>query len=121
MAYISKENTIAGIKPIGSNLYGVCTTASDVSAKVVTMPDFDVLVEGVTVHIFFQNENAAATPTLKVGSTTAKSIYRNGVQTGGWEAGALISFTYYQGVWRQGDADDVDTITNSDIEYIISQ
>lgn len=120
MAYISKENTRDGIKPIGSNLYGTCSSAADDTTKVVVMPDFDVLVEGITVQIYFQNENSAATPLLKVGSTVAKNIRFNGSQGGSWEAGAFVSFTYYQNSWNQGNTNGVDTITNSDIENIMS-
>lgn len=121
MAYISKENTRTGVKPIGSNLYGTCASSADASTKVVTMPDFDVLTEGVSIHVYFQNENSVASPLLKVGSTVAKPIRYNGVQDGAWDAGAFVVFTYYQNAWNQGTANGVDTITNSDIENIVSQ
>lgn len=103
MAYISKENTRDGIKPIGSNLYGTCASVASDTTKVVVMPDFDVLTEGITIHIYFQNSNTASNPLLKVGSTVAKSIVCNGVQNGSWEAGAFVSFTYYQNGWHQND------------------
>lgn len=121
MAYISKENTRTGVKPIGSNLYGTCTSSSDATTKVVTMPDFDVLTEGISVHIYFQNENTAPTPYLKVGSTVAKPIRYNGTQDGVWEGGSFVLFTYYQNSWNQGTASGVGSISNSDIENIVSQ
>lgn len=120
MAYISKENTRDGIKPIGSNLYGTCSSAASDTTKVVVMPDFDVLTEGITVYVHFQNENSAATPLLKVGSTVAKSVIYNGSQGGSWEANSFVSFTYYQNCWHQSTASGVDSITNSDIENIMN-
>lgn len=103
MAYITKKTTVDGIKPIGSNLYGTCSTASGTATKTVSMPDFNVLVEGVTIHVYFQNENTADAPTLKVGSTSAQPIRYNGQAGGSWEAGGFISFTYYNGSWHQND------------------
>lgn len=103
MAYITKKQTDNGAKPIGSNLYGICSTEASTVAKVVSMPDFDVLVEGVTIHVFFQYANTASNPTLQVGSTEAKPIKYNGLLDGSWEAGGFISFTYYNGAWMQND------------------
>lgn len=105
MAYISKSNTTAGIKPIGSNLYGTCSTGASTAAKVVSMPDFDVLVVGVTIHVQFTNGNVVSNPTLAVGSTEAKAIKRNGSLEGEWQAGSVISFTYDGTNWVQNDAD----------------
>ena len=103
MAYITKKQTNNGAKPIGSNLYGICSTEASTVAKVVSMPDFDVLVEGVTIHVFFQYANTASNPTLQVGSTEAKPIKYNGLLDGSWEASGFISFTYYNGAWMQND------------------
>lgn len=103
MAYITKKQTNSGVKPIGSNLYGTCSTASATASKVVSMPDFDVLVEGVTIHVYFANDNTASNPTLQVGSATAKPIKYNGQQGGSWEAGGFISFTYHSDAWHQND------------------
>lgn len=104
MAYMSKKRlSDSSVVPIGSNLYGTCSTASGTSAKVVSMPDFNVLVEGVTIHVYFANKNTASSPTLKVGSTDAKPIRYNGQADGSWENGSFISFTYYNGSWIQND------------------
>ena len=103
MAYITKKTTVDGIKPIGSNLYGTCSTASGTATKTVSMPDFNVLVEGVTIHVYFENDNTADNATLKVGSTAAKPIRYNGQAGGSWEAGGFISFTYYNESWIQND------------------
>lgn len=105
MAYITKRTTANGTKPIGSNLYGTCSTAGNVAEKVVSMPDFDVLVSGVTIHVKFSNANTASAPKLKVGSTSAVSIRRNGALEGTWQNGSVISFTYDGTAWVQNDAD----------------
>lgn len=105
MSYITKKTTTDGIKPIGSNLFGTCSSASSTATKTVVMPDFNVLVEGVTIHIQFTNANTAENPTLKVGSTSAVAIQRNGNLEGVWESGSVISFTYNGTCWVQNDAD----------------
>ena len=114
MAYITKKQTDNGIKPIGSNLYGICTTGASTVGKTVSMPDLDVLVEGVTIHVYFQYANTASNPTLQVGSTEAKPIKYNGQFGGSWEAGGFISFTYYGDAWVQND------ITIGGITYTFS-
>jgi hypothetical protein len=106
MAYITKKTTVDGIKPIGSNLFGTCSTASGTAQKDVVMADFDVLVSGVTIHVEFANANTASNPTLKVGSTSAVAIKRNGTLSGKWGNGAVISFTYDGTNWVQNDADE---------------
>lgn len=103
MAYITKKTTQDGVKPIGSNLFGTCSTASGTSAKVVALADFNVLVEGVTVHVYFTEKNEASNPTLKVGSASAKPISCNGANDGKWDADSVVSFTYYNDSWHQND------------------
>lgn len=122
MAYITKKTTVDGIKPIGSNLYGTCSTASGTATKTVSMPDFNVLVEGVTIHVHFDHSNTASNPTLKVGSTSAQPIKRNGVMNGVWEDGSVISFTYNGTNWVQNDSNnetEIDSITNAEIEAVV--
>lgn len=122
MAYITKKTTQNGVKPIGSNLFGLCSTASATAQKSVTMPDFNVLVSGVTIHVHFTNENTASNPTLKVGSTSAVTIKRNGVSAGKWESGSVISFTYDGSNWVQNDSNneaEVESITNAEIEAVV--
>lgn len=97
MAYITKKTTVNGVKPIGSNLFGTCSTGASTTQKTVTMADFDVLVDGVTIHVYFEHENEATNPTLKVGSTSAQPI------VGGWDESGVYSFTYYNGSWYQND------------------
>ena len=106
MAYITKKTTQNGVKPIGSNLFGLCSTASSSPQKSVTMPDFNVLVSGVTIHVYFAYGNTAQNPTLSVGSTAGVAIKRNGILGGKWSNGSVISFTYDGTNWIQNDADD---------------
>ena len=105
MAYISKHNTRDGIKPIGSNLHGTCSTSASTAEKSVSMSDFNVLVEGVTIHVYFSYTNSAASPQLKVGSTDAKPIRRNGYSSVAWDSGGVYSFTYHNGYWYMNDQD----------------
>ena len=123
MAYITKKTTQNGVKPIGSNLFGTCSTASSTATKDVTLSDFDVLVSGVTIHVRFSNANTASAPSLRVGSTSAKPILRNGEADGKWESNSVISFTYDGSHWVQNDSEngeDMERITNSEIESIFS-
>ena len=122
MAYATKKKlSDNSIVPIGSNLYGTCATPSTDGTKVVAMPDFNVLVEGVTIHVKFAWKNEASAPTLKVGTTEAKPIRYNGQFGGLWERGSIISFTYSYGQWHQNDVDktDIESITNAEIEAVI--
>lgn len=106
MAYITKKTTRNGVKPIGSNLFGLCSTASATAQKSVSMSDFNVLVSGVTIHVYFAYGNTAQNPTLSVGSTAGVAIKRNGILGGKWSNGSVISFTYDGTNWIQNDADD---------------
>ena len=94
MSYGSKHTTVDGVKKIGSNLYGTCSTGAGTKAKVVDLDGFDVLVEGVTIHVKFTYYNYASNCTLKVGSTEARPLRRNGSSYGEWDSGAVVSFTY---------------------------
>lgn len=123
MAYITKKTTANGVKPIGSNLYGTCDTASTSVTKAVSMLDFDVLVVGVTIHVRFTNSNTARNPLLQVGSTSALPILCNGESGGKWEQNSIASFTYDGTHWVQNDAEsdsDMERITNSEIDAIIT-
>lgn len=88
------------VQSLASTAYGVCTTGANVAAKVVDMTGFN-LVDGVTVHIKFENENTATSPTLNINNTGAKSIVLYGSTatgnddyTTGWKAGSILTLTY---------------------------
>lgn len=123
MAYASKKKLADNsVVPIGSNLYGTCSTASSIAQKTVSMPDFNVLVSGVTIHVHFDHKNTANNPSLAVGSTSAKGIKRNGSLEGVWEDGSVISFTYNGTNWIQNDSNnetEIESINNAEIEAII--
>lgn len=112
MPYESKVTTKQdGVVPVGSNLHGTCSTSASTTQKVVNMPDFNVLVSGVTIHVQFTYGNTASRPTLKVGSTAARPIVRNGSYKGLWYNGGIISFTYDGSNWVQNDADEAEDTT----------
>ena len=95
------------ILPIGSTLYGKCTSAIDATEKVVTLEEFDELINGITIQVRFMNGNNAPLTNnlkLKVGSTAACTI-RNPGGSVTWSEGAVISFTYdySDNVWIAND------------------
>lgn len=97
---ISKIQPAEEAYAIASSAYGYCETAGATVAKVVDMTGFS-LVEGVTVHIKFKNANSASNPTLNVNGTGAIPIMQygttaagNSAATTGWQAGAIVMFTY---------------------------
>ena len=128
MAYVSKIKVGSDTLLVGSNLYGECSTAADVAAKVVNISGFSQLSSGVTIHVKFDNTNKALSPTLNVSSTGAKPIYRQGKITpsisvsSSWADGAIVSLTYNTsnistGCWVMNDvnidpSEDVSYITN---------
>lgn len=118
MAYGTKHQTVDGVKLIGSNLFGTCSTSPGTSQKTVSLDGFDVLVTGVTIHVKFDYYNSASYPSLKVGTTTAQSIRRNGSSYGQWESGAVVSFTYDGTYWQQNDF--YDTSYYVDTKYTLS-
>ena len=90
----------------GSNIhpfslpYGVCETAADDAAKIVTVDNFS-LETGAIVIVKFTNSNSVASPTLNVNNTGAKAIMRygttaasSGTTTSGWVAGAVQMFVF---------------------------
>ena len=132
MSYVGKVTAGGSTHLVGSTLYGTCSTAASTAAKVVTCANFDKLETGVTVHVKFDNGNTTAAPTLKVGSTTAKSIastkHTYEVQGGStstvtdtptWEAGSIVSFTYDGTNWVINDRyyviHDYGSLTSSEL------
>lgn len=91
--YVGKVSLYSGADsfPVASTLYGTCTTAAATAAKVVTCADFNALIEGVTIHVFFSNANTAASPTLNVNSTGAIAVDGGG-NAKKWPSG-VMSFT----------------------------
>lgn len=78
---------------VGSTLYGVCSSLANAAAKVVTLPDFDAVMHGVTVQVRFENGNSVTSGvTLAVGSTNPFTVVGNCVCS----ANDVISFTLSQ-------------------------
>lgn len=95
---ITVDNSDA--QAIASTAYGYCNTPAATAAKTVDMTGFK-LIEGVTIHIKFEYSNTASSPTLNVNNTGAIAIMQYGTtaaagtpETTGWQAGAVVSFTY---------------------------
>lgn len=108
---------------VASSAYGTCSTGASTAAKVVTMSNFDTLITGMTIHVYFTYSNTATNPTLNVNSKGAKPIYKYGTTVPGttaatsWQAGSIVSFTYNtnansNGCWMMNDHLD-DTNTNT--------
>ena len=80
---------------VGSTLYGVCGAdiSSNTAAKIVTLPDFDTLMNGITVQVRFVNGNlVTSNVTLQVGTTNAYPVQGNCVCA----ADDVIAFTFAQ-------------------------
>jgi hypothetical protein len=82
--------------------YATCSTPAATAAKVVTIPGF-VLTLGVHVRIKFSANNTAATPTLNVSGTGAKSIKVKGGNlptAGDLAANGVYEFVYDGTNWE---------------------
>lgn len=79
--------------------YGTSSTAASTAAKVITCNNY-VLKAGNIIGVLFTTANTAATPTLNVNSTGAKTIYVGNATTNAttnvlkWSANTMIYFMY---------------------------
>lgn len=79
--------------------YGTCSTTASTAQKDVTCSNY-VLNTGNIIGVLFSTANTAATPTLKVGSTAAKSIYVGDSTPSAttnvlkWSANTIVYFMY---------------------------
>lgn len=99
---IEQINASSNLYNIASTAYGYCTTASGTQEKAVTIAGFKY-IDGVTIHVKFQNANTADNPTLNVNSEGAYPMMQYGTtavgttnKTSGWQANAVVSFTYVE-------------------------
>ena len=91
---------------IAATAYGECDTPAATQVKVVNMTGF-YLTKGVTIRVkFTYNNTSSSAPQLNVNGTGAKPIKLYGTtdagtadETTGWQAGAVISFTYDGSNW----------------------
>ena len=109
MGFINTLNIGGTDYAISDGLYGVCSTAANTAAKVVTCANFDELVIGTTIHVKFTYSNTASNATMNVNSTGAKNLCCYGTTRVGttvktsWQAGAVVSFTYDGTSWVMND------------------
>lgn len=80
--------------------YGTCSTTASTTAKAVTCSNF-TLSAGAIIGVLFSTANTAATPTLNVNSTGAKTIYVGGntalsstTNVLKWSANTMVYFMY---------------------------
>ncbi len=82
--------------------YGTCATAAGTAAKTVNI-DFSgslTLFTGLSIKVKFNNANTAASPTLNVNGTGAKSIVAPGFTgTVTWSANQILDLTYNGSQW----------------------
>lgn len=108
----------------GQMLYAVCETPSATKAKIATVKNESLTLKtGSTVAVYFINDNTAASPTLNINGTGAKSIKINNSTTFSkeyyWVAKSLVTFVYDGESWKVSDssalskaADAAKTATN---------
>lgn len=79
--------------------YGVCSTAANVAEKVVTIDGITELTDGLSVRIYFENNNTQAFATLKINDLSAVPLYRSGTTrvNNDWSAGTVVDFVYDSG------------------------
>lgn len=132
MAYVAKAIGPNGTEyPIGSSLYGTCTSSADATAKVALVAGFDTLITGVEVRVKMTNSNTATSPTININNTGAKAIKIFGSTAVGntvgtsWNPGEIVSFTYDGTNWvitgflnTDDTASQFTPITNLEIDDI---
>ena len=98
----AQARTNLGISGGGGSVttwYGTSSTTASTAAKAVTCSNF-ALETGAIVAVLFTTANTAATPTLNVNSTGAKTIYvgsgtvNSTTNTLKWSANTLLYFVY---------------------------
>ena len=115
----SGVRTVGTMSATKTTWYGTCSTGQTTAAKVVVCADF-VLETGAFISILFTTANTAATPTLNVNNTSAKSIYIGGsapnstTNTLKWLANTLITFVYDGTYYRYISARSAATVVSPD-------
>ena len=108
-SYIGQVEVNSTLFPVGSRLYGTCSTNAAEAAKVVTSENFDTLLLGITIHVKFTNSNTAENPTLNVNGTGARPLYLYGTTPPGtteqtsWVPGSVLAITYDGQNWILND------------------
>ena len=109
MATVINQIKYDGVEyAIAASAYATCDTASATQAKVASIVTDDdtsnngfTLIKGVSIQVFFTNTNTAASPTLNVQSSGAKSIFYKGaaVPTNFLKASRTYTFIYNGTNW----------------------
>ena len=110
------ETGATGPRGPSGDLYGLCSTASNVANKVVEIQNFE-LATGVTIHIKFRYKNTASSPTLNVNDTGAYPIHLYSADSGSpyvtpgsaastWETNSVVSLTFDGYYWAMNDRKD---------------
>lgn len=95
-----------GISGGGGIPFGTCTTSGSVIAKVVECDEFTTLEKGAAIRVKFSYANTAASPTMNVNGTGAKSIKKYGTTAsmdGMWYMGEVVDFVYDGSYWVMVD------------------
>lgn len=98
--YIGKININNVQYPVAQSLFGTCDTTADTAIKVVTCADFDTLISGIVINVYFTYANTNTSISLNVNGTGEKVVYVDSSSMLEWEAGATKSFVYYNNQWR---------------------
>lgn len=99
-SYIGKININNTEYPIAQSLFGTCNTTANTATKVVTCADFDTLISGIVINVYFTYANTESSISLNVNSTGNKIVYVDNNSSILWDAGATKSFVYYNNQWR---------------------
>ncbi len=99
-SYIGRININNTEYPIAQSLFGTCNTTANTATKVVTCADFDTLISGIVINVYFTYANTESSISLNVNSTGNKTVYVDNNSSILWDAGATKSFVYYDNQWR---------------------
>lgn len=105
----NKTSADLGILESPDVVYCTSSTAGGTAAKTATIVSgtLTTLTTGCQAIVKFTNANTVASPTLKIGNTTAKSIKRYGTTAPStsaatsWNAGSCVYFVYDGTYWQQ--------------------
>lgn len=109
----------------GATYYGICSTGSSASTKVVSINGFDStnLVDGQRIVVRMANaQSYNGTVMMNVSSTGARTVFYatgKGAGLNAWTAGEIVPFVYYNGLWyieRGEKASGIDELI-SDMYY----
>jgi len=96
--------SVIGLNNFNNNpsiYYGICSTASDVIIKELSIPNFQ-LIDNIRIAIKFQNANTAINPMLNINHTGNKAIYYKNtiIPTNTLKANIIYDFIYYNNAFE---------------------